>query len=270
MQIFKYLLLATLVVCITKKAHPSFFGTSKANKPQLEEYDPSSKTATIAKEEDTFVGVIEYNQETTPPNISNPSMKAFATMPTPGHAPQKGKGLSMQNFLIGGTGAITTLYGLPVSGNRLVVKDNNLKIGFYWPDSRIVQLNNGDTFVEVLEEKVGNYRNFHKVGPVWTRFSEQALLSKYGISTKASDFQGRIETNIGTIIISNHARSRLLGVRLQDMILPPKHAHKKSFKLPISHIPKQSIDESEAEKNNTSQASAVGMYNDQVVNHKKK
>ena len=175
----------------------------------LEHYDQASRTATL-KNGKVYVGVIEYSQAVTPPNISNPALKSFATIATPNFEASSSR-------MSGAKRAKTTLFGISVSGDKLTVKSDSNGIGFYWPESKIVQLNNGETLVCIIEEKQGNYKKTgaHAIGPVYTWFSSDDL-KQYGISNMDSDFKSRVE-QIGTTKI-DHARVTLNGVRLSGSI----------------------------------------------------
>lgn len=275
MKIVKYLVAALLIVSVTKKVHVQdssskvtstsmpIFSLDLADSDMSQVsgiYNPTSKTAQI-----TFTNVLEHNRATTPPNVDNPDLIKFGSMPTSQLFQNASKpgGLSATTSLWGiaktsqnqksaastiskkqnqpeaqilnydKTGriiymddgktyvaieenipfdAITPkalqaipsskkLYGIPVTGETIRVKPAaNLVSGYYWPSNKIVQLQNGQTFVEILAEQKGNYKKIgaHALGPVWTRFDEKALLNTYGISTKQEDFKSLV-TTIGTI-----------------------------------------------------------------------
>ncbi len=174
--------------------------SDSSNDQSIEHYDTTSKTA-VLKNGQIYVGVIEYNRSVTPPNLSNPALQQFATIATPHY--QGASGLS------GGLNQRTLLFGLPVSGEKLTVKSGSRNVGFYWQDSKIAQLNNGDTFVCIIQEKQRNYKQAHATGPAYTWF-EQKDLAPYGILNTDSDFKQRVE-NIGTIKL-DHATVTLHGV----------------------------------------------------------
>lgn len=179
----------------------------------LEHYDRASRTA-VLKNGKTYVGIVEYSQSVTPPSISNPALKSFATIATPNFVSSNVMTIGIQSHIwAGAKRSQTTLFGLPVSGEKFPVKSKASSIGFYWPESKIVQLNNGETLVCVIEEKKGNYKKTgaHAIGPVYTWFSNDNL-KKYGISNMDSDFKSRVE-NIGTAKI-DHSTVILNGVKL--------------------------------------------------------
>ena len=171
------------------------------NDKSVDTYDAASKTAML-KNGQTYVGVIEYSRAVTPPNISNPALQQFATIATPNY--------QGNSRLSGGLSQRTLLFGLPVSGEKLTIKSSkDLHIGFYWPDSKIVQLNNGDTFVCIIQEKKRNYKQANAIGPVFTWFDQQDL-KQFGILNTSSDFKSRVE-NIGTVKLA-HSNTTLYGV----------------------------------------------------------
>lgn len=81
------------------------------------EYNPEFKAAWLlnpeTKERTYFSDIIEYKQATTPPNITNPSLVAFATMPNPDYT-----GLTVA----GGQKKIVTLYGKPIATTHFLGK----------------------------------------------------------------------------------------------------------------------------------------------------
>lgn len=139
---------------------------------KLKKYNRSNKTATM-KDGSTYVGVIEYSQSVTPPNIMIPAMKPFATIRNTNQSNQQ---------LLGGQLKNSTLWGLEVAGNKVTIKstkkeNKNETVGKFWPESNIAQLDNGQTIVGVMQELKGNYteNGAHAKGPVWTRYSEAQL-----------------------------------------------------------------------------------------------
>jgi hypothetical protein len=210
MKLIKYLIAALLVVSITKKVHVA---SSHAIKDKNVKYNAITKTASI---DTTYVGVEEYNQAVTPPNLEIPALKLFATIPTP-HYKRSGN-----KQVAGGLNASTSLYGIPVTGLKYPVKTDTKTIGFYWPTSKIVQLNNGQTFVGVKEEVQGNYKEFHALGPIWTRFLSaeiQEIFKLYNISLSTdTKLKDRVK-NIGTVR-KNKQAVKLYGLLLNATSMP--------------------------------------------------
>lgn len=207
MKIMKYLVAALLVVSITKKVHVQP-NTITKNKQVV--YDSKNKTA---KTNTTYVGVVQYNRAVTPPNIAIPALKFFATIPTPNYKPSK-------NYA-GGLNTTTRLFGIPVTGQEYKVKSDSKSIGFYWPANKIVQLNDGQTFVEVKEEMQKNYTAYHALGPISTRFmpsESKELFKMYNIVTTDENFKDSVKT-IGSIKKGNQI-VKLYGVLLNATPMP--------------------------------------------------
>ena len=198
MKIVKYLIAALLIISITKKVHVA--------PDELEYYDAKTKTAKMNNGQ-TYVGIVEYNQATTPPNIMNSSLQLFTQISNQNYTkPAK-------NF-VGGLNPMTSLYGIPVTGAEFHIKSNKKTIGTYWPISKIAQLNNGQTYVGIIEEQIGNYKKhgYYEVGSISTHFDEAELSSMYNISKKDSDFKSRVK-EIG--IVTKHKQNlKLYGVLL--------------------------------------------------------
>lgn len=208
MKIVKYLVAALLIISITKKVHV-------APTDELEFYDAKTKTAQMSNG-DTYVGIVEYNRATTPPNIMNPSLQLFTQISTQNYtAPSKN--------LAGGLNAMTNLYGIPVVGAKFYVKSKKNTIGSYWPINKIAQLNDGQTYVAIIEEQIGNYKKhgYYAVGPIWTQFDAIELAKLYNISTSDADFQSRVH-NIGMVTKHNKQNFKLYGVLLN----PPSNQTK--------------------------------------------
>lgn len=151
--------------------------------------DINAKTAT--KDKQKYVAVIEYNPlNNSIPSITNPSMSYIAEINNP-----EGFGPNLQ------------LWGIPVTGKKIPVKNNDKKtIGYYWQEPNIIQLLNGETFVEIMKKASGNYmqHTFHGIGPVWTWYQtpeyDNALAQKYNMSAYQPHFNQLVDQNgIGTI-----------------------------------------------------------------------
>ncbi|MBP6892648.1 hypothetical protein KBB68_03650 [Candidatus Babeliales bacterium] len=206
MKIVKYLIAALLIISITKKVHVSPTKEHIISTDELEYYDAKSKTAQMSNG-DTFVGIEEYNRSTTPPNIMNPSLKLFTQISTQNYtAPSK-------NF-VGGVNPMTSLYGIPVVGAHFHLKLNKNTVGTYWPMNKIAQLNDGQTYVAIIEKQIGNYKKhgYYELGPIWTQFNAKELSELYNISTSDSNFQSRVK-QIG-IVTKNKQSFKLYGVLL--------------------------------------------------------
>jgi hypothetical protein len=156
--------------------------------PQLEFQNPDSRTLTIKLDENTrqtYVGV------TAEPTDQNPSISftapAMKFIMDHGYSNQFGRG---------------NLYGIPVTGIPITVKSNDGTAGHYWKDQKIVQCNDGTTFVAIIEEHNANYtkRNNDGKGPVWTWFDHKDL-APYGISPETSEFKN-LAQKVGSIVIN--------------------------------------------------------------------
>ena len=197
-------------------------------------YDSQSKIAVLING-NVYVAVVEYSQTVTPPNISNPSLQIFATIPNENYIP---------TTLMGAQGSNTTLYGIPVTGHKKIVKDeNDTTIGHYWPDNKIAQLANGQTFVCIIQknetpQKIGLTLTLNAVGPVYKWFNNEDL-KKYNISNQAQNFQDRVQ-NVGTSMI-NGQKFTLYGVLLQSKSTTPFSTTQVSMnKIPTLNYPVQS------------------------------
>jgi hypothetical protein len=188
MKIVKYLLAALLIITITKKVHVS----PAALADELEFYDAQSKTAQMSNGS-MYVGIMEYNKSTTPPNILIPSLKLFTQISTENYT-------TSSTPLFGGLNSMTSLYGIPVAGAPFHIKSNKTTIGTYWPINKVAQLQDGQTYVAIIEEQIGNYkkRGLTGRGPIWTQFDTDELSNLYNISTSDSNFQERVK-KIGTV-----------------------------------------------------------------------
>ena len=78
---------------------------------------------------------------------------------------------------------ITTLWGIPVHGHRKPIKESeqNLTIGYLWLNQDsifgVAQMNDGKTFVGVIDDHQPNYiktekHELGKTGPTWTWYTE--------------------------------------------------------------------------------------------------
>lgn len=209
MKLVKYLIAALLIISITKKVH--------VTPDELEFYDAKSKTAQMSNGT-TYVGIVEYNRATTPPNIMNPSLQLFTQISTQNYTE------SSKNFA-GGLTAMTSLYGIPVVGAKFHIKSNKKTIGTYWPINKIAQLDDGQTYGAIIEEQIGNYKKhgYHSLGPIWTQFNDAELSKMYNISTSDPDFKSRVK-NIGIVTKYNKQSFKLYGVLLSaptPILQPP-------------------------------------------------
>ncbi len=208
MKIVKYLIAALLVISITKKIH--------VTPDQLEFYDAISKTAKMSNG-DTYVGIVEYNRSTTPPNIANPTLKLFTQISTQNYS-------ESTPGILGGLSAMTSLYGIPVIGESFHIKSNKQTIGTYWPINKVAQLHDGKTFVAIIEEQTGNYKKhgYHALGPIWTRFDATELAKMYNIDTSDVNFKKYVKT-IGTTTKHKKQNFKLYGVLLNSSLSTPIH-----------------------------------------------
>jgi len=175
----------------------------------LKSYNKESKTA-ILKNGSTYVGIVEYNQATTPPNILNSSLKAFATIDTPNY--------KESGILLGSVRAITTLYGIPVFGKKIAVKQDSKSIGYYWPESNVAQLNNGITFMQVVTEKIGNYKPSASDSAF---LNAKRILNSHTQTTSIFKSKGEL---IGTAKLSHQNTISLYGAPISLNISQPHTA----------------------------------------------
>ena len=196
----------------TKKQH------KKRYRSTVKKYNFEKKTATTNT---VYVGVEEYNQATTPPNITIPAMVPFGTI-SEHRTPQ-------EKQLLGGKIHITTLWGIPVYGHRKPIKETeqNLTIGYLWLNQDsifgIAQMNDGKTFVGVIDDHQPNYikteYTHKKTGLVWDWYTHQdiaELKEKYGVENPSSE----TVREIGMAKI-NRQRYKLYGLRLPDINAVP-------------------------------------------------
>ncbi len=207
MKIIKYLIAALLIISITKKVHVAV--------DELEFYDAKTKTAQMSNG-DMYVGIMEYNQATTPPNVLIPSLKLFTQISTQNYT-------KSSTPLMGGVMPTTSLYGIQVIGANFHIKSKNKTIGTYWPMNKVAQLSNGQTYVAIIEEKVGNYKKhgFYATGPIWTQFDAHELATMYNISTSNPDFKSLVK-KIGTVQKQKQTYV-LYGVLLYQNNMPSTH-----------------------------------------------
>ncbi len=213
MKIIKYLVAALLIVSITKKIHVA--------SDELEYYDAKTKTAQMSNGQ-TYVGIMEYSQPTTPPNVLIPALKPFTQISTQNYT-------NPSKHFVGGLMEMTSLYGIAVAGSKFHIKLDKKTIGTYWPINKIAQLSDGQTYVAIIEEQVGNYKKhgFYATGPIWTQFNAEELSKQYNISTEDPDFKSRV-SKIGTV--QKHKQSFVLyGVSLY-----PKKSLKSEFFKPLN------------------------------------
>ncbi len=193
----------------TKKQH------KKRYRSTVKKYNPDKKTATA---NNVYVGVEEHSQATTPPNVIIPAMVPFGTI-TEKHTPK-------EKQLLGGKINITTLWGVPVHGHRKPIKETeqNLTIGYLWINQDsifgIAQMNDGKTFIGVIDDHIPNYIKtdsvrHKKTDMVWNWYTPTDitdLKEKYGIEAPS------LETvkEIGTAKI-NRQRYKLYGLRLPNL-----------------------------------------------------
>lgn len=178
-------------------------GSSALSAPK--KYNATNKTAT-ALDGSVYVGVVEYSQSVTPPNLAIPALQQFAKIKNPTSSGSKAPGAPK---------ATTILWGLKVTGHKEAIKQGNTTIGYLWAESNIAQLNNGETVVAIMSEPQGNYkpRNAHAMGPVWTRYSQQQLESMknmYHIVPSNSNVQ-----LFGTVQIDGQTNN-VYGINLQQ------------------------------------------------------
>ncbi len=161
MKIIKYLTLALLVVFVSKKIHV---------KEDALTYDPIKQTATFKKQ--NYIGVKAYNPTVTPPNLQNPALKAITLIKNQNY---ENKGYGSSNQL--------RLYGIPVGSNFVEIKnENGRSIGQYWKKEKVVQMDNGATYVSIIATHIPNYT---KVKPDKSKTpsveSITKTLAQYGI-----------------------------------------------------------------------------------------
>jgi hypothetical protein len=192
----------------TKKQH------KKRYRSTIKKYSPDKKTATV---DNVYVGVEEHGQATTPPNSIVPAMVPFGTI-TEKHTPK-------EKQLLGGKINITTLWGVPVYGHRKPIKETerNLTIGYLWLNQDsilgIAQMNDGKTFVGVMDDHMPNYIktdavSHKKTGLVWDWYTHQDitdLQEKYGVEIPGPT----TVKEIGMAKI-NRQRYKLYGLKLPD------------------------------------------------------
>lgn len=204
MKILKYAVLAILICSIYKKTIYTTHEPLKAAPPagsSLKHYNAKKHMATMTNG-DVYVGIVEYSQPVTPPNLAIPALESFATIKNPNYK-QQPKGYT------GGQSPNTQLFGIPVTGTSTPLKNSAGKtIGKYWADSKIAQLTNGDVYVMIITHAASQASTgAHAVGPVWTWYQQssyQADFKKYGVNSSAQSLQQNINTDgIGTVMISN-------------------------------------------------------------------
>lgn len=187
MRLVKYLVAALLVISITKKVHVA---PNDITPDQNIKYDNSTKTALLKTTcEEMYVGVVEYNQSVTPPNITIPALKLFAKIPTPNYHHS-----SKHKPILGGLNPTTSLYGIPVTGFKYHIKAENNTVGYYWPTNKIVQLDNGQVLVGIQEKTEGNYINLFTRKPRLSESEKQELLKLYNVTVTDQSLK-----NIGKI-----------------------------------------------------------------------
>lgn len=265
MKSLKYAVIALLIVTICKKSVPSETET-RLNKSELaqktfeiqqkqetkpektpvqknsyaqkryhkryrstvKKYNPDTKIATV---DNIYVGVYEYKQLGTPPNVMIPAMVPFGTITQ--------KPLKKGAPIIAGKLDIKTLWGIPVIGQRLPIKelDKNFTLGYLWTDQDatmgIAQMNSGDTFVGVKSSHQPNYvspGNYGPggTGPAWTWYTQDEahdLMQKYRIEQPSM-------INVKEIGIAkiNRQRYKLYGIQLPHL----DHAPTEQVTLPLS------------------------------------
>ncbi len=136
------------------------------------------------------------------------------------------KDIPQNKQLLGGKINITTLWGIPVYGHRKPIKESekNLTIGYLWLSQDtifgIAQMNDGKTFVGVIDDHQPNYivtgrPHVGKTGPVWTWYSNKDIKDlkiKYGIPTPSLS----TVKDIGIAKI-NRQRYKLYGIQLPEI-----------------------------------------------------
>ncbi|MBI2345001.1 hypothetical protein HYV10_02940 [Candidatus Dependentiae bacterium] len=194
----------------------------------VKKYNPDTKTAQV---DNIYVGVYEYKQATTPPNITIPAMVPFGTITK--------KQSSKKNILTEENRFnITTLWGIPVHGHRKPIKESerNLTIGYLWLNQDsifgIAQMTDGKTFVGVIDDHQPNYINTEKprpgkTGPVWTWYTgedSKDLQEKYGILKPS--FKAVKEIGIAKI---NRQRYKLYGIEIPNLDLVPNVSSRNTY-----------------------------------------
>lgn len=187
----------------------------KRYRSTVKKYNSDTK---IARTDNLYVGVYEYNKATTPPDITIPAMVPFGTI--------KKKPYQEDSKLVGRKFNITTLWGIPVHGHRKPIKESekNLTIGYLWLNQDsifgVAQMNDGKTFIGVIDDHQPNYiktqqHELGKTGPIWTWYTEddsKNLIETYGISKPSL-------SNVKEIGLAkiNRQRYKLYGIQIPNL-----------------------------------------------------
>jgi len=157
-----------------------------------QEYNQTNRTA-LMQDGSTYISVIEYSQAVTPPNIKIPALKPFAKIET-------SKKTKSKTAKLGSKQDVLTLYGIKVEGSKIPVKNpsNHIIIGYYWPQSKMVQRNNGETYINIKAKRIKSSSKKDKKtdSPQDWFIKENKDLSSFGISKTQENFVNLIGTKI--------------------------------------------------------------------------
>jgi len=217
-------------------------GVTSSSPKGLKRYDPKGRMA-ILNNGDEYVGVVEYSQAVTPPNITNRALVPFATIPNSLFEPT-------QKPLAGGQMKNITLYGIPVTGDKIEVTQPTtypVTIGYYWPNDGIIQLFNGGTYVLVQTIAAKNYTKKAEVDltTLFNTQENQNILKKFSVNIPITGITGYVGTSsIGTVTIK-HKKFETYGFMLNNPRPIPMYrfgVHDVGARhMPSPHITKESV-----------------------------
>ncbi|MBP7854733.1 hypothetical protein KAZ82_02220 [Candidatus Babeliales bacterium] len=208
MKIFKYLILAVLIVSLTKKIHVANNAIYDSGSVLYDQKAHLAFKTTDENQMQMFAGVIAVNPTVTPPNVSAPALEFIATIePAPSKSPVKHRyGRSNKQ----------NLFGILLQGDSTPVFDStdDSMIGLYWNQKKLVTIPKKAIFVAIIEQKQISNHGFYALGPIWTWFDTPTLrkeLKKYGISIKQVNFKNLVQP-VG-YILKNDQKYMLYGVQ---------------------------------------------------------